>query len=111
MPSITPMPFRVGVALLLPLTLHLSGAVMTAAADPTDDAALRDRLRHAVEWLAAPEREGRGPGTKGIDQTADWVAKQLTEIGLGTVASVAPGTDPAPPPARRPPGAPSSGSS
>ena len=96
MPSITPMPFRVAVALLLPLTLHLSNAVMTAAADPTDDAALRDRLRHAVEWLAAPEREGRGPGTKGIDQTADWVAKQLTEIGLGTVASVAPGTDPAP---------------
>ena len=96
MPSITPMPFRVAVALLLPLTLHLSNAVMTAAADPTDDAALRDRLRHAVEWLAAPEREGRGPGTKGIDQTADWVAKQLTEIGLDTVASVAPGTDPAP---------------
>ena len=96
MPSITPMPFRVGVALLLPLTLHLSCVVITAAADPTDDAALRDRLRHAVEWLAAPEREGRGPGTKGIDQTADWVAKQLTEIGLCTVASVAPGTDPAP---------------
>ena len=96
MPSITPMPFRVAVALLLPLTLHLSNAVMTAAADPPDDAALRDRLKHAVEWLAAPEREGRGPGTKGIDQTADWVAKQLTEIGLDTVASVAPGTDPAP---------------
>ena len=84
MPSITPMPFRVGVALLLPLTLHLSGAVMTAAADPTDDAAVRDRLRHAVEWLAAPEREGRGPGTKGVEQAADWVAEQLSGIGLDT---------------------------
>ena len=85
MPSITPMPFRVGVALLLPLTLHLSNAVMTAAADPADDAALRDRLKHAVEWLAAPEREGRGPGTKGVEQTADWVAEQLSGIGLDTV--------------------------
>ena len=84
MPSITPMPFRVGVALLLPLTLHLSNAVMTAAADPADDAALRDRLRHAVEWLAAPEREGRGPGTKGVEQAADWVAEQLSGIGLDT---------------------------
>ena len=85
MPSITPMPFRVGVALLLPLTLHLSNAVMTAAADPADDAALRDRLKHAVEWLAAPEREGRGPGTKGVAQAADWVAAQLSGIGLDTV--------------------------
>ena len=85
MPSITPMPFRVGVALLLPLTLHLSNAVMTAAADPADDAALRDRLKHAVEWLAAPEREGRGPGTKGVEQAADWVAEQLSGIGLDTV--------------------------
>jgi acetylornithine deacetylase/succinyl-diaminopimelate desuccinylase-like protein len=96
MPSITPMPFRVGVALLLPLTLHLSGAVMTAAADPTDDAALRDRLKHAVEWLAAPEREGRGPGTKGVEQAADWVAEQLSGSGLDTVVGVAPGTDTAP---------------
>jgi len=96
MPSITPMPFRVGVALLLPLTLHLSNAVMTAAADPADDATLRDRLKQAVEWLAAPEREGRGPGTKGVEQAADWVAEQLSGIGLDSVVGVAPGTGPAP---------------
>jgi hypothetical protein len=93
MPSITPMPIRVGVALLLPLTLHLSAVVMTAAADPADDAALRDRLKHAVEWLAAPEREGRGPGTKGVEQAADWVAEQLSGIGLDTVVGGDPHVD------------------
>ena len=100
MPSIKPMPFRVGPALWLPQVVLLCVGTFcvetTAVAESGDDAAMRDRLRQAVEWLAAPEREGRGPGTKGIDQTADWVARQLAEIGLGTVASVAPGTDPAP---------------
>jgi hypothetical protein len=45
-------------------------------------AALEARLRADVEWLAAPEREGRGPGTAGIDATADWIVKQFSEIGL-----------------------------
>ena len=77
MPSTQPLPIRVWVALSLSLTLQLSGVVMTVAAEPADDAPLRDRLKLAVEWLAAPEREGRGPGTKGVDQAADWVAEQL----------------------------------
>ncbi len=61
-------------------------ACAESASETADDAAVRERLRQAVEWLAAPEREGRGPGTKGIDQAADWVAEQLTGIGLDTVA-------------------------
>lgn len=40
------------------------------------------RLRADVTWLAAPEREGRGPGTAGIEVVADWLAKQFAEIGL-----------------------------
>ena len=32
-----------------------------------------DRLRADVTWLAAPEREGRGPGTKGIRDAATWI--------------------------------------
>jgi hypothetical protein len=64
---------------------------MTVAAEPADDAPLRDRLKLAVEWLAAPEREGRGPGTKGVDQAADWVAEQLAAIGLEPVVSGVPG--------------------
>jgi len=42
------------------------------------------RLRRAVEWLAAAEREGRGPGTAGIEAAADWVAEQFATLGLTT---------------------------
>ena len=66
-----------------------------SASSSADDAAVRERLRLAVEWLAAPEREGRGPGTKGIDQAADWVAEQLTGVGLDTVAGSQAATAPA----------------
>jgi hypothetical protein len=52
-----------------------------SAAGASRDAVL-ERLRQAVTWLAAPEREGRGPGTPGIDAAADWVAAQFAEIGL-----------------------------
>lgn len=44
----------------------------------------RDRLRSSVEWLASPEREGRGPGTAGIDAAAEWVAGQFVALGLDT---------------------------
>ncbi len=46
--------------------------------------ARRDRLRTSVEWLASPEREGRGPGTAGIDAAAEWVAGQFVTLGLDT---------------------------
>ncbi len=52
-----------------------------AVADEPADAGQRERLRRAVEWLAAPEREGRGPGTPGIDAAADWVAEQFAAVG------------------------------
>jgi hypothetical protein len=63
-----------------------AGAAAPAAkALATADGPLRDRLRESVEWLASPDREGRGPGTKGIDQAGRWVADQFTSIGLATV--------------------------
>lgn len=44
-----------------------------------------ERLAAAVAWLAAPEREGRGPGTAGIDAAADWVAAEFAAVsGLQT---------------------------
>jgi len=42
------------------------------------------RMRADVEWLADPRREGRGPGTGGIDRAAIWVAGQLAAVGLET---------------------------
>ena len=54
--------------------LALIACTSAAGAEPpqrvTADDGLRDRLRAAVEWLAAPEREGRGPGTAGIEAAA-----------------------------------------
>jgi hypothetical protein len=47
-----------------------------------ESAVVRAALERDVAWLAAPEREGRGPGTKGIDAAAEWVADRFTEIGL-----------------------------
>ena len=44
------------------------------------DGSVAGRLRAAVEWLAAPEREGRGPGTGGIEAAASWVAEQFRGI-------------------------------
>jgi acetylornithine deacetylase/succinyl-diaminopimelate desuccinylase-like protein len=49
-----------------------------------DETRTGERLRAAVEWLAAPDREGRGPGTTGIDAAADYVAERLAEAGLDT---------------------------
>ena len=64
---------------------EISAAVQPAAdAWNPADAATRDRLREAVTWLAAPEREGRGPGTAGITAAADWVARQFAGLDLDT---------------------------
>ncbi|MGE0581866.1 MAG: M20/M25/M40 family metallo-hydrolase [Steroidobacteraceae bacterium] len=35
-----------------------------------------------VQYLAAPEREGRGLGTRGIEQAADYIAKAFAAAGL-----------------------------
>jgi len=60
-----------------------TSAVIVPRSPPVPEAAAA-RLRQAVEWLAAEEREGRGPGTAGIEAAADWVAEQFAEIGLTT---------------------------
>jgi hypothetical protein len=43
---------------------------------------VEDHLRAHVKYLADDAREGRGIGTKGLDQAADYVAAQMKEIGL-----------------------------
>jgi len=39
-------------------------------------------LEKHVAWLAAPEREGRGIGTAGLDAAAEYIARQFETIGL-----------------------------
>ena len=58
---------------------------LVAVPVPAAGEAVQDRLREAVTWLAAPEREGRGPGTAGIEAAADWVAGRFAELGLARV--------------------------
>jgi aminopeptidase N len=41
-----------------------------------------EALMKHVSWLAAPEREGRGIGTEGLDAAAAYVAAELRRIGL-----------------------------
>jgi hypothetical protein len=43
---------------------------------------LSERLHDHVAYLADDAREGRGIGTKGLDQAADYIADQFKEIGL-----------------------------
>jgi hypothetical protein len=72
----------VSVGTILVVALAACAAEPRAADPAAGDAALKDRLRAAVEWLASPDREGRGPGTKGIDAAGRWVAEQFAAIGL-----------------------------
>ena len=76
------------VVIMLLATVATGGATAAEPAAPgasAIDPAVRDRLKRDVEWLAAPEREGRGPGTPGHDAAADWVAAEFAAIpGLRT---------------------------
>ncbi len=42
----------------------------------------RKALMEHVSWLAAPEREGRGVGTEGLDAAGEYVAQQFQKFGL-----------------------------
>ncbi|MEM9491159.1 MAG: M20/M25/M40 family metallo-hydrolase, partial [Myxococcota bacterium] len=45
-----------------------------------------DRFLENVAWLADDAREGRGVGTKGLDQSADWLADKFKQYGATGVA-------------------------
>lgn len=66
------------------ICLSLFVSASPAAEKATDARATEERLYEAVKFLAADEREGRGVGTKGLDQAADFIAGQFAEIGLKT---------------------------
>lgn len=40
------------------------------------------KLLENVSWLAAPEREGRGAGSKGLADAAQWIADKFKSAGL-----------------------------
>ncbi|NBP81779.1 hypothetical protein EBU58_13895, partial [bacterium] len=40
------------------------------------------RLKQGVGLLASEAMQGRGPGSAGINQAADWVAEEFAALGL-----------------------------
>jgi aminopeptidase N len=40
------------------------------------------RMRADVEWLAAPAREGRGPGSSGLEAAANYIEERFEHLGL-----------------------------
>ncbi len=67
-------------AMFLAATSLVAGG--RAADKPTDETELR--VRETVGYLAADAREGRGPGTKGLDQAAEFLAAEFKKAGLKT---------------------------
>ena len=59
----------------------LALAAPAPAQKPFDDPVL-DRMQKDIFFLASPECEGRGVGTKGIDKAADYIAAAFQKAGL-----------------------------
>ncbi|MDX2010817.1 MAG: M20/M25/M40 family metallo-hydrolase [Myxococcaceae bacterium] len=49
---------------------------------PKPQAGPAERVRDDVAWLASPERDGRGIGTKGLDAAVDFVEARFKALGL-----------------------------
>jgi aminopeptidase N len=51
------------------------------------------RMKADVEWLASPEREGRGAGSRGLDAAATYIAERFERLGLSPLTPGARGDD------------------
>ena len=68
-----------------PLFILLGFVLIVAVPARAAENAARDseeRLKKDVFYLASDELEGRGPGTKGIEKAADYIADQFKKAGL-----------------------------
>src|SRR5690348_339909 len=88
-----PLPSRwIGVATLtgvLGVSIAVGAPVVEdpAPAKPSTSSAVvlspaESRMREDVTYLAADERDGRGPGTRGIDEAADYISFVFKSAGL-----------------------------
>src|SRR5712671_6488149 len=51
------------------------------------------RMKADVEWLAAPEREGRGAGSRGLDAASNYIAERFEQLSLSPLTPGARGDD------------------
>ena len=66
------------------LVLALSSSAPIALGQSTDEAAMDSRLAESTRYLSSDPLEGRGPGTRGIELAADYIAGQFHAAGLMT---------------------------
>jgi hypothetical protein len=52
-----------------------------------------ERMKADVDWLASPEREGRGAGSRGLDAAANYIADRFERLGLVPLTPGARGDD------------------
>ena len=69
---------RVVFCLLATAAIPLAGVVAE------DASTVESRLAKTAKFLASDALEGRGVGTKGLDEAADYIAAQFRDIGLKT---------------------------
>jgi hypothetical protein len=50
-------------------------------------------MKADIEWLAAPEREGRGAGSRGLDAAANYIAARFERLGLSPLTPGARGDE------------------
>ena len=74
---------QVGASAQVPVA-KASDAPTAAPAAATHVSPAEARLRGDVTFLADDAREGRAPGTKGIEAAADYIAGVFKELGLKT---------------------------
>jgi len=64
--------------------MSLAALFLVISVVHSDDAttAVENRLRDSVKYLASDELEGRGVGSEGLDEAAEYVREQFEEAGL-----------------------------
>ncbi len=67
---------------IVTVALFVSSIGAFSARGDEEPKSVADRLKADVSFLAADEREGRAPGTKGIDAAADYIAARFAKLGL-----------------------------
>jgi len=66
----------------LPILLLLAPTLAAAAPVPGAEAIALERVSQEVRYLASDALEGRGSGAAGGHRASDWLAEQLSEMGL-----------------------------
>jgi len=73
--------------LIGPATILVACGILIAEKPNTNvDQDSLARLKADLAYLASPDREGRGPRTKGLAEAGDYIAKQFQSAGLAPAA-------------------------